>query len=564
VGERIGAARRPAQKCSFCDIHLPYVGDYDTATAQNLVDKVEECIAQTGHTGFHFVDEAMPPKVMRDFAIEVLRRDLHISWHGMLRFDKAYTPEMCKLLAASGLIAVFGGLEVASDRLLSLMKKGTTVEQVAQVAKNFRDAGIRVHGYIMYGFPTQTAQETIDALDVVRQLFKQGLLTSASWAKFGVTPHSPIGRNPEEYNITLLPMPQETFVEQIIPHLDPTGADHDKYTKGLQEALRYYGLGFHFDAPSEGWFDFPVPPVSIDRNWIAQVISQPARAKEPSAAAGKGKAGEPAQRDRRVLWLGTRPTIRMLPWQEGQTPQAELTLYEASGDHRLSMPAVWAQWLLGVLDQARIQPGTAGNTSLKELEDSWEACVRAPAKAAAAAAAAAEPPGPAAPSFDEFLQSPVWQALQDHGLILTQQRQRVIWTGAAPAVQTTAAPPVPTAALTTTTTTTTATAPATAAVPLAPDHAELVLSHDGSEAGEDRVALRMPKSWATWLADVLRRSQPDAPQVVDLAELRRSFPGDLAAPRPAPAATPAEHMPFREFIHTPVWQALLQRGLALV
>ena len=156
------------------------MGDYDTATAKNLVDKVEEAIAQTGQTGFHFVDEAMPPKVMRDFAIEVLRRDLHIAWHGMLRFDKAFTPELCKLLAASGLIAVFGGLEVASDRLLTLMKKGTTVEQVARVAKNFRDAGIKVHGYIMYGFPTQTAQETIDALDVVRQLFKEGLLTSAS------------------------------------------------------------------------------------------------------------------------------------------------------------------------------------------------------------------------------------------------------------------------------------------------------------------------------------------------------------------------------------------------
>lgn len=531
-----------AQKCSFCDIHLSYVGDYDTATAQNLVDKVEEIIAQTGHTGFHFVDEAMPPKVMRDFAIEVLRRDLHISWHGMLRFDKAYTPQLCRLLAASGLIAVFGGLEVASDRLLTLMKKGTTVQQVAQVAKNFKDAGIKVHGYIMYGFPTQTAQETIDALEVVRQLFKYGLLTSASWAKFGVTPHSPIGRNPEEYKITLLPLEDGAFVEQIYPHLDPTGCDHDKYTDGLQEALRYYGLGFHHDAPAESWFRFPVPLVSIDRDLIGQIIK--------AAPSGQPAAGSKAEaRDRRVLWLGARPSLHMLPAKDGQPPQAELTLHEARGDQKLSMPAGWAQWLLGVLDQARVQAGpttatdTTTATSLKELEESWNACIQ---PHAAPSPGTTEPAASAA-SFDEFLQSAVWLALQERGLILTQQQQRVIWTGGTPTVKPLSQPSSP--------------------APGEP-HAQLVFpADDGAPAvaaDGDASVLSVPARWASWLADVLHRSQPDAPQRVDLAELKRSFPTQASRP-PAPPLPPRnDQLPFKDFLHTPVWQALLERGLALV
>lgn len=263
------------RKCAFCDVHLSYIKDYEIAPAKNLVDKAEQCIAQTGHSGFHFVDEAMPPKVMRDFAAEVVRRGLHISWYGMVRFDKAFTAELCELLAAGGLVNVMGGLEVASDRLLKMMKKGTSVEQVTRVCKNFQDAGIRVHAFIMYGFPTQTEQETVDALDVVRQLFKNGLLTSATWSRFGVTPHSPAGREPEAYGITLDPLPPNTFLQQMLSHQDPTGADHSKFTAGLTNALSFYGVGKYFDVPAEHWFEFPVPAVSIDRDFVAKLIAAP-------------------------------------------------------------------------------------------------------------------------------------------------------------------------------------------------------------------------------------------------------------------------------------------------
>jgi radical SAM superfamily enzyme YgiQ (UPF0313 family) len=88
-----------------------------------------------------------------------------------IRFEKSFTQDLCILLAASGCIAISGGLEVASDRLLELIKKGVTVEQVAQVTRNFTESGIMVHSYLMYGYPTQTIQETVDSLEMVRQLF---------------------------------------------------------------------------------------------------------------------------------------------------------------------------------------------------------------------------------------------------------------------------------------------------------------------------------------------------------------------------------------------------------
>jgi radical SAM superfamily enzyme YgiQ (UPF0313 family) len=69
--------------------------------------------------------------------------------------DEPFVP-VVRLMARSGCIAVTGGLEIASDRLLKLVNKGVTVAQVARVTKAFTDAGVGVHAYLMYGFPTQT------------------------------------------------------------------------------------------------------------------------------------------------------------------------------------------------------------------------------------------------------------------------------------------------------------------------------------------------------------------------------------------------------------------------
>ena len=188
-------------KCTFCDITLDYIKLYEPIAASLLCDRMEEIIAQTGQTGFHFVDEAAPPALMRGLALEIIRRRLVVSWWANIRFEKSFTRDLCLLLKASGCIAVSGGLEVASDRLLLLIQKGITVAQVARVNRHFTEAGIMVHAYLMYGFPTQTAQETIDSLEMVRQMFEAGVLQSAFWHQFAMTAHSPVGKYPERNNL---------------------------------------------------------------------------------------------------------------------------------------------------------------------------------------------------------------------------------------------------------------------------------------------------------------------------------------------------------------------------
>ncbi|WP_233402215.1 B12-binding domain-containing radical SAM protein [Marinomonas ostreistagni] len=261
------------KKCSFCDVSLDYIERYDYAGADILVDRIEQLIEETGQTGFHFVDEAAPPKALFALAERLIERGVIISWWGNIRFEKTFTPEKCQLLADSGCIAVSGGLEVASDRLLKLMKKGVSVEQVARVTKGFSDAGILVHAYLMYGFPTQTEQETVDALEMVRQMMSHGCFQSAYWHRFAATIHSPIGINPEEYGITLAERPETLFAENDVDFFDPTGTDHDMLGNGLRKALYNYMHGIGFDQPMSFWFDQSVARPTVKKDLISKAFS---------------------------------------------------------------------------------------------------------------------------------------------------------------------------------------------------------------------------------------------------------------------------------------------------
>ena len=263
------------KKCSFCDVSLDYISRYETASASLLVDRIEQIVQETGQTGFHFVDEAAPPKILKALAEELIRRKIVISWWGNIRFEKTFTPELAELLAKSGCIAMSGGLEVASDRLLNLMKKGVSVEQVAQVTKGFSDAGILVHAYLMYGFPTQTVQETVDALEYVRQLFENGCIQSGFFHRFICTVHSPVGLNPQEYGIELIPLPEITFAKNDVAFIDPTGVDHDVLGQGLKKAIYNYMHGVGFEIKTKSWFDglgIAVPKTTIPKNFIQNAL----------------------------------------------------------------------------------------------------------------------------------------------------------------------------------------------------------------------------------------------------------------------------------------------------
>ena len=320
-------------RCTFCDTSLDYIKRYEPNAAKLLCDRIEQMILQTGQIGFHFVDEAAPPALMRALALEIIRRKITVVWWTNIRFEKSFTFDLCLLLKESGCIAVSGGLEVASDRLLGLINKGVSLAKVAKVTDHFTRAGIMVHAYLMYGFPTQTVQETIDSLEVVRQLFEAGVVQSGFWHQFAMTAHSPVGLNPAQFTAKIENTELGTFANNDLVHSDPTGADHELFSEGLRKSLFNYMHGICFDFPLQDWFDFKVPRTTVAPDFIQNAIDT--------------ADFETTSPSTKIYWLGGAVSARYFSKKKkNQTfEMAELTFSNKKQDLVIQLKQEEGKWL---------------------------------------------------------------------------------------------------------------------------------------------------------------------------------------------------------------------------
>ncbi len=344
-------------KCTFCDGSLDYIKRYDTSATKILVDKIEKIISQTGETGFHFVDEAASPSILKTLAIELIKREINITWWTNIRFEKSFNHDLCLLLRESGCIAVSGGLEVASDRLLNLINKGVTVEQVAQVTNNFTNSGIMVHAYLMYGYPTQTIQETVDSLEMVRQMFEAGIIHSGFWHQFALTVHSPIGNNPEKYNI----VPQKnkiTFADNDVQFIDKTGINHSKFSFGLKKSIYNFMHEIGFDIPLQDWFDFKIPKTSVKPNYIENCIEL--------------QKFETCKASSKIFWIGTEPeiTFKNISKKGKTTNICQLSFQNKKENFNVNIEKEKAEWLIEILKKLKI--GNEIYLTYSELKTDYE------------------------------------------------------------------------------------------------------------------------------------------------------------------------------------------------
>ena len=324
------------KQCTFCDVGLNYISRYEMTPTDRLVRQIEQLIAETGCRGFHFVDEAAPPVALKSLALALLERGITISWWGNIRFEEAFSPDLCRLLAASGCIAVTAGLEAASDRLLEKIKKGITVDQTAFVAAAFKDAGILIHAYLMYGCPSETVQETVDSLERVRQLFASDLIQSAFWHRFTVTAHSPVGLTPVSHGLRILGPEFQGFAENDLLHQDEQGETPEWLGEGLRRSLLNYLERRGLTLDVRQWFDHSVPRPRVSSTWIRHLLKERI-------------ATDDAQAERRFVWLGGQPVCE----QAGKKTRLILPGY--SCDQTVTLANPQAQWLHDLIQHSTTQ-----------------------------------------------------------------------------------------------------------------------------------------------------------------------------------------------------------------
>ena len=233
------------------------------------------------------------------------------------------------------------------------MKKGVTVAQVAQVADGFTQAGILVHAYLMYGFPTETEQETIDALEMVRQLFEQGVIQSGFWHLFAMTAHSPVGLNPSQFEVVRTGPKFAGFAENDLFHDDPKGADHEQFSAGLRKSLFNFMHGVGLDFPLKEWFEFKTPKTTISPRFIATSLEAREEKIKPNQC---------------MVWLGNMPQFEVIG--EINNEVAAFEFFDKKMDWVLHCNVEVGIWLMDIFSQWLITAPKA--LLLSEFKEAYE------------------------------------------------------------------------------------------------------------------------------------------------------------------------------------------------
>lgn len=262
-------------RCAFCDTSLDYVCKYLKIDTKKLYHALTEQAKQTGIYGIHFVDEASPPKSLIEFGLENCKTQNHrLTFWGNIRFEKTFTRDLADFLVYSGLTGVSGGIEIATGEGLKEVNKGTDFQSLISACASFKEAGILVHAYMIYGFYSETAQDLINSMETLRQLFANGLLDSAFWHKFVLTKHSTLFT---EYKKGLHPKlkpiinTEKTWFAQNDIHFEGEQKSN-KYTLGLEIALQNWMHYQNLNKSVQSWFSFEMPKPTISKNYVENAI----------------------------------------------------------------------------------------------------------------------------------------------------------------------------------------------------------------------------------------------------------------------------------------------------
>ncbi len=225
------------RKCTFC-VHYFSAGDtYRMHSLDNVIAMLRTMVAQ-GVRHFSFVDEMIAPGHFVRLARAIREANLDIAYYALSKPNKTFTPEILQEMAASGCKYILWGLESGNQRVLDLMGKGTKVEEVAEVLRDARAAGIHNHVYVICGFPTETPQEFSDTLRFLEQ--NQAHISAIHRSVFSLEQGSPVSKDLPKFSIEDVWLRQDSPLGGRLGYRCASGMSMDEAAKQFQAALPFF------------------------------------------------------------------------------------------------------------------------------------------------------------------------------------------------------------------------------------------------------------------------------------------------------------------------------------
>lgn len=156
-------------KCLFCD--RPHLGKmFRARSAKNVVDEMQQ-ITEMGIKEIFIYDDTFTVNRQRvvDICQEIFKRNLQISWDIRARVDTV-DEELLKLMKKAGCARIHYGVEAGTERVLKILRKGITLDQVKKAFALTKKQGIYNLGYFMIGAPTETREEIEQTIKLAKKL----------------------------------------------------------------------------------------------------------------------------------------------------------------------------------------------------------------------------------------------------------------------------------------------------------------------------------------------------------------------------------------------------------
>ncbi len=198
-------SRSCSYQCSFCSETVQW-GRYRKKNMKQVADELTMLYEKYGRQLFLLGDSLINHVVM-DLADELIKRDLSIYWDAYIRADIPVCDiENTLLWRKAGYYRARMGLESGSQKVLDLMNKKITPEQIKAAVSSLAYAGIKTTTYWVLGHPGETEEDFQLTLDLVEELqdniyeadfhpfffYPTGQVNSGKWSEEnGVTPLYP-------------------------------------------------------------------------------------------------------------------------------------------------------------------------------------------------------------------------------------------------------------------------------------------------------------------------------------------------------------------------------------
>lgn len=134
-------------KCTFCEIKGK---SYKQNSTNSIVSLLKTYNSRYHVINFAFVSSSPSPKFLHKIALEL--KEVNFIWSSFLRPTPYINKQVAQDLFDGGCRIVFLGIESASQKILNNMNKGLKIEETTDVLSNLYNAGIKIHGYFMFGY----------------------------------------------------------------------------------------------------------------------------------------------------------------------------------------------------------------------------------------------------------------------------------------------------------------------------------------------------------------------------------------------------------------------------